>query len=149
MMERLSQQRAGGMNRVWQVVDFNPDGRKVALQAVALLSAPPVISLEDDVERVCTPSLELARNGLDDGLVDIDDVLHDLEAFGGGNDGRFALGQLCHLIGDDARDQIVTALSRPAEDVEMPDMEEIVDTRGIADPVPHDPPYPRTLLGAL
>jgi len=67
------------VDRVGEVDDLDPHRRKVALELVALGGAAPVVTLEDDVERVLRPGLQLVGHGLDDGLVDVGDVLDDLE----------------------------------------------------------------------
>ena len=69
-----------------------------------------------------------------DSFVDVLDAPHDLETFGEGDDGGDALGELEHLVADDAGDQVVAVALRVLEDVEVPDVEEIEGTRRIADP---------------
>ena len=53
--QRGAQQRAGRVDRVWEVGDLDTDAAEVPLELVALRGATPVVALEDDVEGVFAP----------------------------------------------------------------------------------------------
>src|SRR5690606_30321886 len=117
--------------------DDDPDARHVALEPVALGGAAPVVALEDHVERHVVPRRELVGPGLGDGPVDDRQGTHDLEAFGERDHGSAPLGGERVLVRDDPGDEHVTALARVAEDVEVPDVEEVVDPWRIPDSLRH------------
>jgi len=73
----------------------------------------------------------LVRDRLRVDLVDPPDSLNDLHPLGEGDDRGLPLGGCQHLVGHDTRDQVVAVRPGATQDVQMPDVEEVVGSRGI------------------
>ena len=130
------------MRGVGEVDDLDPHGGEAALQLETLGRAPPVVTLEEDVERALLPGDELVGLGLDEDLVDERDVRHDLGAFGRRHDRAPAADELERLVVDHARDQVVAVGARMPKDVEMADVEQVPRSGRIANRR-HSIPFPR------
>src|SRR5664279_806721 len=128
---------AGGVHGVGEIHDLDPDRGKVPFQLLALRRTAPVVALEQDVEPHGLPRLELVRDHFGNGPSDIRDLRHDRQSLVERNDREPALGQLAHLVRDDAGEQEVALALRMAEQIEMAYMEEVICTGGVADPDGH------------
>ncbi|GAA2888512.1 hypothetical protein GCM10010524_20950 [Streptomyces mexicanus] len=115
------------MHGVREVDDVDADPRETPLQLVPLGRPAPVVALEDDVEADPLPCLQLVLVRLDDGQVDAAQALDDLQALGERDDRRPALETLDQVVGGDSGDEAVAVPAGLAQNVEVPDVEQVVD----------------------
>src|ERR1700726_1142760 len=106
--------------RVGKVDDFDAERREVALELVALFGAPPVVSLEQNIEAKILPDVDLVVRQRRDRGVDETNVADDLDPLGEGNHRRHPLVPDQYLVCHDASDQILAVLSGATEQLRWP-----------------------------
>ena len=121
-------------------------GRVKAQKSVLGVGAAPVVALEEVGEADVVPGIQLRRRRLDVNPVDEADSADDLRSLRGRDDRLDSLDLSEHLVADDAGDEDVAVLLGVAKDVQMPDMEEVERSCGVADALSHvdspDSPMP-------
>ncbi|GGV63729.1 hypothetical protein GCM10010512_21760 [Streptomyces thermoviolaceus subsp. thermoviolaceus] len=121
------------MRGVREVDDVDAELSETLLQRLPLGRPLPVVPFEDDVEADPLPHLHLVLLRLDDGHVDAAQAVDDGQPFGERDDRRPAFEAFDQLVGDDPGDQPVAVAARPAQEGEVPDVEQVEDTGRVSD----------------